>query len=722
MGCEYAIPPRKDGETWKTGNCTTQTCHSGEITTKYVVCESAEKPVCENGYPPAKVYDESGCCYHYECECICYGWGDPHYVTFDGQYYSFQENCTYVLMKEIVPRQNFSVNIDNYNCDPSGHATCPQSLIVYYKSYKIVLTPKRLNVTTNMVYINGNQIFPTYSNEDLMITSTGVELLLKIPAIKATVIFKSLMFSVTLPNSLFHNNTEGQCGTCDNNRKNDCRLPNGQIDPSCPGMAHKWKIDDDKKPYCDLKSPTPPTPTPMPPPCPSRKTSICDIILSPVFKQCHDVIPPQPFFEACKFDVCLMPNISIGCSSLEAYAVRCAAAEVCIDWRNSTNGKCELTCPKTKVYKACGSTIQPTCNSRYNEKYVHSCQGAQMTRDFVCDSFMEGCFCPEGTVLFNTFSDTCVRDCGCTGPDGKPKQFGETWNSNCQKCTCNADTLSVQCEPVKCPPQEIVTCKKYGEVLVNETVDCCQINKCVPKPVCVYNNTEYMLGENVPSGTCEECKCGPNKDPVSKLYVVDCVQINCSTTCQTGYEYEVVPEKCCGTCVQKDCVVVLPDATSHIIQLGKFWSPPSDRCVKYDCSKTNKQLIVVKSKLECPVFRPEDCVPGTEKTDANGCCTTCTLRSHCDVTNTTTYLEVNNCRSTVPVEISACGGSCGTSSMYSAEKNTLMHSCSCCQEMSTSERKVEMLCPDGKKIMQNYIYIDKCGCHDSECDKKNHVD
>ncbi|CDR19001.1 unnamed protein product [Oncorhynchus mykiss] len=35
---------------------------------------------------------------------------------------------------------------------------------------------------------------------------------------------------------------------------------------------------------------------------------------------------------------------------------------------------------------------------------------------------MEGCFCPEGTILFNTFSDTCVRDCGCTGPDGKPKQ------------------------------------------------------------------------------------------------------------------------------------------------------------------------------------------------------------------------------------------------------------------------------------------------------------
>ncbi|XP_045074891.1 mucin-5B-like, partial [Coregonus clupeaformis] len=142
----------------------------------------------------------------------------------------------------------------------------------------------------------------------------------------------------------------------------------------------------------------------------------------------------------------------------------------------------------------------------------------------------------------------------------------------------------------------------------------------------------------------------------------------------------------------------------------------------YDCTKRNDQFIVVKTKLECPVFRPEDCVPGTEKTDANGCCTSCTPISHCDVKNTTTYLEVKNCRSTVPVEIAACGGSCGTSSMYSAEKNTLMHSCSCCQEMSTREREVEMVCSNGKKFMHSYIYIDKCGCHETECDKKNHKD
>lgn len=62
------------------------------------------------------------------------------------------------------------------------------------------------------MYINGKQVFPTYTDDDLIITSTGIELLLKIPAIEAVVMFKGLVFSVELPFSLFHNNTEGQCG------------------------------------------------------------------------------------------------------------------------------------------------------------------------------------------------------------------------------------------------------------------------------------------------------------------------------------------------------------------------------------------------------------------------------------------------------------------------------------------------------------------------------
>lgn len=67
-------------------------------------------------------------------------------------------------------------------------------------------------VAITQVYVNGKKVIPTYSNNDMIITSTAIELLLRIPEIEAVVMFKGLLFSVNLPFSLFHNNTEGQCG------------------------------------------------------------------------------------------------------------------------------------------------------------------------------------------------------------------------------------------------------------------------------------------------------------------------------------------------------------------------------------------------------------------------------------------------------------------------------------------------------------------------------
>ncbi|KAG7473977.1 hypothetical protein MATL_G00101660 [Megalops atlanticus] len=747
--CDNIYPPRKSGESWRLGNCTIASCSNGSTTIKPVQCKPVIMPYCENDHPPVKVYDETGCCFHYECECSCDGWGHTHYVTFDGKYYTFQENCTYILVQEIISKHdNFRILIDNSYCDVPYSMGCHQALIVFYKSYEIVLTQKITpNATANMVYINQKQIFPAYSNGDLIIISTGTEVVLEIPGIQAQVTFKGTTFSINLPYSLFYNNTEGLCGTCDNKQENDCQLPNRQVQSSCSHTAPHWYIPDKKNPHC-LTLPTvppyttlvAPVTTPTPAPCTS---ALCDIMHSKVFEKCWKVIPPQAFYTACNSDDC---QNKIACSSLEAYASKCASAGICIDWRNSTSGECEYKCPGTKVYRSCGPPVQPTCNTRYNEKYMNLLQTQQINSI----GMKEGCFCPSGTILFNSYIDTCVTSCDCTGPDGKPKMAGETWQSNCQQCECDADSNSVQCKPVDCPIHTNITCDKQGQVMLNETVDCCQQSQCVcdvklcpllnmscpvgftpeihiqegsccpgykcqPKSVCVFNNTEYQPGASIPTDGCRQCQCGNSAAPDSPLHAIECRPTSCDTHCQLGFEYQVVSGQCCGKCVQKSCVITLPDNTTHLIQPGHIWPLPDDKCVKYKCEEVEDQLVPVEVKMVCPEFHPKECIPGTEKRDSDGCCQTCTTHHNCNVQKNSTHLISNGCRSTVPVEITSCQGTCGTSSMYSAKEDALIHSCSCCQEMSTSRKEVEMACPDGTKFKHSYIYIETCVCHITEC-------
>uniref|UniRef100_G3NQE6 Uncharacterized protein n=1 Tax=Gasterosteus aculeatus aculeatus TaxID=481459 RepID=G3NQE6_GASAC len=686
---------------------TTETCDKGRVITSHVPCEPVTMPVCDNGYPPVRVYDEKGCCFHYECRCICSGWGDPHYMTFDGQYYSFQKNCTYVLFKEIILKHGLKIHIVNENCNPAGTVTCVKSLIVFYKNYEITLTQQR-NPTANKVHF----VIPTYSNDDFIITSTAIELKrwlnMKVP--------------MHVPHVVTH------C-TCDNNKTNDCRLPNGQIQP-CSQMGW-WRVVENSTSHCE-------NPSPSPAPELLCKPAICEILMSKVFEECHKVIAPKAFYESCKFDVC--HNATDGCSSMEVYAMMCAELSVCVPWRNATNGKCEHKCSGNKVYKPCGPKVVPTCNASPNES----------TMNYTT----EGCFCPDGMKLFNKDSGVCVDKCGCLDPEGIPREFNERFDYKCQTCICEESTKTVSCKPKACPKPPIANCSEPGFVVINQTNPsdsccssfvcqcqsskcpvynmncpigykpvisvpegkCCPERACEPKRVCVHKESEYQPGSPVPAPKCQDCVCTNEVDPRSGLFKIHCEFQKCQTDCDMGYEYmETDSLECCGKCVQTHCIAIVND-TKNLLKPGDTWSPPLNQCEHYSCLMIGDTLTTYKSHVVCPAFVKEDCQPGTIETAANGCCKICVSRDKaCKLVSMKQKVMHNRCQSNEEVDMPYCEGSCNTFTKYSEAAAAMQHSCSCCKETRSSNRTIALHCLNGDVVPFSYTHVDECGCGHRDC-------
>ncbi|KAM9555940.1 mucin-5AC-like [Guaruba guarouba] len=737
-GCVSATyPPLQPGQRYKLSNCTELICKGdNKVEVIPTHCPPVKEITCANKYPAILVPDENGCCYHYECQCVCSGWGDPHYITFDGTYYTFLENCTYVLVKQIVPKyDNFRVYIDNYYCDSEDGLSCPKSIIIFYKSAEVLLTRKLMNgVMTNVMYFNHKIVKPGFKKDGISFSTLGINMIVEIPEIGATITFSGLIFSVKLPYSKFGNNTEGQCGTCTNNKADECRLPNGKIISSCPQMAHHWIVDNNKSCH---GVPIPPVVT-TPPPKPHCGTpSLCNLIWSEIFAECRAVIPPEPFFKGCVFDGCRIADESMQCSSLEIYATECAARGVCIDWRGKTNNTCSYNCPSSLVYKPCGPINPATCDPSFVEL-----PGYGVT---------EGCFCPEGKTLMSEDSNICVSECSCREPNGVSRWPGEKWMKDCEECICDKYTLKVHCKKHKCSLTQQVSCDEPGYMPVHTQIPedpCCtrtecfcnttlcpevthqclegqevvtimQPGKCCPtfecKHGCVVNETYYAPGAVVPSGSCEECTCSESSFSSPHQAIVKCKPVICDTHCPVGYKYTKKPGECCGTCKAEACIVTVGDIT-RMLQVGELWNSPVDNCTTYTCEKYDDQFIPVVLQKSCPPFNPDDCDPDDVELSDDGCCKECQIKlKSCMKHNTTTVIKYHGCVSPAPVEMTYCEGSCDAYSRYSPEANMMEHKCSCCQEIRTSQRKVTLTCSDGTYLDHSYTYVEKCSCVSAEC-------
>uniref|UniRef100_A0A8C0KYP9 Mucin 5AC, oligomeric mucus/gel-forming n=1 Tax=Canis lupus dingo TaxID=286419 RepID=A0A8C0KYP9_CANLU len=742
-GCPNAIPPRMKGETWPMPNCSQATCQgNGVITVHPRSCPQTQPPTCTNGFPPVKVTDHDDCCPNYQCQCVCSGWGDPHYITFDGTYYSFLDNCTYVLVQQIVPVYgHFRVLINNYFCGAEDGLSCPQSIIVEYQQARVVMTRKPiLGVMTNEIIFNDQVVRPGFQKDGVSVSQIGIKMYVTIPKLGVQVMFSGLIFSVEVPFSKFANNTEGQCGTCSNDKRDECRLPGGVEVASCSAMSSHWRVTTPDQPYCygPLPTPTAAWPTPSPSSCPPAP--VCHLILSKVFGPCHAVIPPLAFYEGCVFDHCHKTDSNVMCSALELYASLCASRGVCIDWRSHTNHTCPFTCPADKVYQPCGPSKPSYCYGSDNTSLMALQDSGPIT---------EGCFCPEGMKLFSRSSEVCVPiDCHkCLGPHGKPVEPGHSITVDCQWCTCENHTLTMSCQRQPCPlppacplpgfvpvpaaPQAGQCCPQYNcacdtsycpkpvacpegsrPILTYEEGACCPSQNC-SWSVCNVNGTLYQPGSVVSSSLCETCRCEAPDGPHSDTVIISCETQICNTHCPVGFEYQPQSGQCCGLCVQQACVVNSSNNSTHLFYPGQSWPDPGNPCMTHECEKHQDGLVVVTTKKACP---PLSCPEEQALPSKDGCCLSCPLHPPHTMYHEQQVISQQGCSSPGPVHLAYCQGNCGdSSSRYSLETKAMKHTCQCCQELRVSLRNVTLHCADGSSWVFSYPQVEECGCVGQHC-------
>uniref|UniRef100_A0A8C6Q3F8 Mucin 2, oligomeric mucus/gel-forming n=1 Tax=Nothobranchius furzeri TaxID=105023 RepID=A0A8C6Q3F8_NOTFU len=731
---KYTTPPTTTSEPTTTTTPPTTTPKCIENNTIEIIpyeCPPLQNITCLNEKKPVLVYDEYYCCQHYACDCECEGWGDPHYTTFDGLYYSYQGNCTYVLMEEITPRHQLKIYIDNVFCDPTEDVSCPRSIIIAYGSQVLTLINHNLIGAPKLeVLKNGKSVKLPHIEPGIKVISTGINLVFEIPLLNVVIKFGMTGFSVFLPYQHFGRNTQGHCGTCNNNQTDDCKLPSGQLVESCSVMADYWPANDIYQPNCPPPSVLPTNRPELPlEPTPCNPDSICDLlkiiiillafVFYSVFAECHPLISPENFYRGCAFDSCHVSNPVVECTSLQTYAAACAQVGACIHWRNHTKLCCKL------ITQCLAVLYLPTMDGivKYDKIWSFFHQQLVIVHQ------------TESTSLVFFFFLT-----GCLDPDGNPREvrhifnhFNERFEYKCQDCICDELTKTVICKPKTCPAPPIANCTGPGFVLVNQTnpddtccfaLACqCQISrclvsslncptgykpvvsvpegKCCPEHTCVnsINFFLYQPGSSVPAYECQDCVCSNEVDKNSGLFKITCEFQHCEEKCDMGYEYvETSLDECCGKCEQRQCVLNVN---------GETWSPPHNRCEHYTCVKSGETFSTFSSHVVCPPFHESNCQPVT----ANGCCRICEA---CKVMTMKTRITHQGCQSEQEVDMPFCEGSCNTFTKYSEAAAAMQHSCSCCKEARFSNRTVDLMCLNGETVPHTYMHVEECGCGNTE--------
>ncbi|NXB98224.1 OTOG protein, partial [Orthonyx spaldingii] len=351
-----------------------------------------------------------------ERDHICRTWGQYNFETFDGLYYYFSGKSTYALVRHAeLDEQSFSIQVNN---DPECHSSpysCKRSISLFFSG------DEQIKMSSEVTY-KGFGVQLPYVIGNLHIQKlAGYFLVRHQYAFTLAWDGTSAVYIKMAPEYL--GKTHGLCGNNNAILQDDMETSYGKLADNVIEFVESWQEN-------------PPQGTPdwdksllNEPPCLTqsheslqRAYALCNILLHPPFKQCHEYVSPVSFMASCTNDLCMSAaDNATWCRALTEYARACAqAGKPLHGWRVHFQ-QCVITCAEPLTYNECINCCPVSCHQQ------SQCIGSEL-------HCIDGCYCPDGLIYEN---ESCVKpmDCPCDY-HGSFFEMGSVVYEECNNCTC----------------------------------------------------------------------------------------------------------------------------------------------------------------------------------------------------------------------------------------------------------------------------------------------
>uniref|UniRef100_UPI001A9D23C4 mucin-5B n=1 Tax=Ictidomys tridecemlineatus TaxID=43179 RepID=UPI001A9D23C4 len=420
-------------------------------------------------------------CSSQPCLGTCVAYGDGHFITFDGERYSFEGSCQYTLAQDYCGGNGsssgtFRVTTENVPCGTTG-TTCSKAIRLFLGSYEMIL------------HEGGFKVLERGQGGDLPYKIRYMGIFLVIETRSGLVVSWDRKTSVFIGlHQHYKGRVCGLCGNFDGNALNDFTTRSQAVVSDVLEFGNSWKFS----PSCpDALVPKDPCTT-----NPYRKAwaqKQCSIIHSATFATCHSQVDSTKYYEACVHDACACDSggdCECFCTAVAAYAQACHEAGVCVSWR--TPDMCPLFCdyynPRGECewhYQPCGAPCLRTCRN----------PSAHCLFDM---PGLEGCYpkCPPSKPFFNEDQMKCVAQCGCYDEDGNYYDIGMKvpTTQNCQSCHCTPGGLQCSHSPSACTCFYEGQTYGYQDIIYNTTDG---LGACLVA-ICGHNGTIIRRAEECP--------------------------------------------------------------------------------------------------------------------------------------------------------------------------------------------------------------------------------